>query len=725
MSDLLLEIGCENLPPAAIRPAFEQLKLDAAARLAESRLGYREIYATGAPRRLVLIVYDIAARQSRETQNVTGPPVAKAFDERGNPTSAATGFAKSQGVSVSELSRIATERGEYVGVTRTLPTQSATVVLKAMVPELIASLRFPRLMHWESEGARFARPIRWLVCMLGASTLRIRVAGIDSAPFTYTVPWIHPKGTRVRGAAHYLEITRKSGIVLDHADRAGKIERLARAAAARHKLELVEDAALVEELCFMLEDPRPLVGKFDAKYLDLPPEVVVTAMRSHQRYFAFRRKRGGALAPLFLTFSEGPTGRPAVVQRGNETVLRARLEDALFYWREDLKTRLDGLAEKLSAVVFIEGLGTLRDKADRILRLAQAVNRADGSAPPVSEEPLARAALLAKADLASEMIRDGKEFTRLQGVIGSYYARESGEPEEIAVALHEQYLPRFGGDDLPKSRLGLLLAVADRIDTITGCFLAGLAPTGSEDPYGLRRQANGLLRIMEVGRMARLEPLLAEAAGLYAASKLATAEQCARVTKDLAEFFKQRSAAFLKDSGIGPDVVAAVSAVAWGSPSVALGRARAFETLRGDRGMELLVTGAKRVGNILAPAMKVRGVEWRDLKEVFLGSGTLREGIRFERSAFQDEAEKQLADAVGAVVPPLERFDQSSDALSALRALAGLGPVIDDYFTRVLVNSPDPAVRANRHAFLAAVFALFSRFADFAHITEPGKVSVG
>jgi glycyl-tRNA synthetase beta chain len=723
VSDLLLEIGCENLPPAAIRPAFEQLKRDVAARLVASRLPCREIYATGAPRRIVLIVYGLASRQTSKTETVTGPPVSKAYDADGKPTPAAMGFAKSHGVAVSSLARVATERGEYVGFARKLPSQPAAVVLKTAVPEWIAGLRFPRLMRWESEGVRFARPIRWLVCVLGGSPIRVEIAGVRSAPLTYTVPWVHPRGTRVRNASHYLAVTRRSGIVLDHETRAKKIARLAREAAARRKLELVDDPTLVDELSFMLEDPRPLVGEFDRKYLDLPAEVVVTAMRSHQRYFAFRR-RGGALAPLFLTFSEGRVGRPDVVRRGNEMVLRARLEDAFFYWREDLKTRLDGLAQKLSTVVFIEGLGTLRDKADRVLQLANTIAGLDRSGPPVAGETLSRAALLAKADLASEMIKDGKEFTRLQGVIGSHYARESGEPEEIAVALREQYLPRFAGDSLPQSRLGLLLAMSDRIDTIAGCFLAGVAPTGSEDPYGLRRQANGLMRMLESSPSVPLEPLLDQALRQYETAKLATAEQVSRFAGELIEFFKQRSAAFLKDSGITPDIVSAVSAVAWGVPGAALERARAFEALRGDRDLELLVTGAKRVGNILDPSMKLRGVGWPELKEAFLGSGALRDGVTFDAAAFDDAAETRLADAVRAALPRLARHEEASDAPAALRALAALGPLIDEYFVRVLVNCPDPALRTNRHGFLAAVFALFSRFADFSHLAEQSKALV-
>jgi glycyl-tRNA synthetase beta chain len=417
-------------------------------------------------------------------------------------------------------------------------------------------------------------------------------------------------------------------------------------------------------------------------------------------------------------------GSPATVRKGNEKVLKARLEDALFYWHEDLKTGLEGLAKRLDAVVFIEGLGTLKDKAERVYKLAAKVNSADDSHPPLPDATIRRATLLAKADLASEMIKDGKEFTRLQGFIGSYYAREAQESEDIILALREQYLPRFAGDDLPASRLGVLLGVADRLDTIVGCFLAGLAPTGSQDPYALRRQANGLMRILESRHSVRIDELLDQAIGAYVESGLAGRSTEDPVPGQLIEFFKTRVATFLKDNGIAYDIVGAVSAVAWAEPGVALDRARAFQDHRGDSAFELLITGGKRVGNILEPGLKVFGVGWGELEEAFLGSGALGKGIRFNPALFEDEAETRLGDAIKKTIPRLIRFEGASDGRSILNALSALGPVIDEYFDRVLVNCPDPVLRANRHHFLAAVYALFSKYADFSHIVEEGKISV-
>jgi len=721
MSDLLLEIGCENLPPAAIRPAFEDLRGAVAKRLDELRLPFDDIYTTGSPRRLVVIVRGLAPRQMSESETVTGPPVSKAFDENGNPTKAAVGFAKSQAIAVSDLKTIATDRGDYLGFVRKLKSAKTGAILKDVVPEWIQGMRFPKTMHWESSGLRFARPIRWLICLYGESVVRVELAGVRSGRLTYTIPWIQKKGITVKGASHYLKTITKAGVVLDHEKRYEKIQSLAKKAATKEKLSLIEDATLFDELTFMLEDPRPLVGSFDKKYLALPPEVVITAMKGHQRYLALRG-RGGKLVPKFVTFTEGRVGAPASVRNGNEKVLRARLEDAMFYWHEDVTTGMDGLANRLESVVFLEGMGSLRDKAARVNQLGRTVNEVDDSEEPVSTDLIHRATSLAKADLASEMIKDGKEFTLLQGLIGSFYAEEADEQDEIVLALREQYLPRFAGDDLPASRLGFLLSVADRVDTIAGCFLAGLAPTGSQDPYALRRQANGLIRMIESRPGVHIDHLLSQAVQGYVDSGLADAESAKSVMKQLIEFFKTRAAARLKEKGISYDIVGAVSGVAWAVPGIALDRARAFQELRGNESFELLITGAKRVGNILDTGLKILGADWAPLEEAFVGSGVLDENTRFDRTAFSDNEETQLADAIQKTIPRLEEFEKTSDSRSILQALAQLGPSIDDYFDRVLVNCPDPALRANRHQFLAAVFALFSKYADFSHIVEEGKV---
>jgi len=514
MKDLLLEIGCENLPPASVQAAFEQLSSDAARRLGELRLPFESIYVTGSPRRLVLIVRSLAAVQTDKTELVTGPPVGKAYDENGEPTKAMLGFAKSRGVSVGRLRTVETERGEYVGFTRRLKTKKTAVLLKEIIPELIVGLRFPRVMKWERTGTRFARPIRWVVCLYGESVVRFTVAGVKSGDVTHIIPWLRRERYRVTDADHYLGVLRNAGLHVDHEERRRTIESLSQEAAESAAIQVIDDPGLVSELTFMLESPRVLMGEFDDAYLELPPEVVVTAMKAHQRYLALETE-SGRLVPKFLTFTEGAVGSPDVVRQGNEKVLRARLEDALFYWREDLKTGIEGLASKLDAIVFIEGLGTLRDKANRLARLGTRINAMVPPLARLSDEQIRRSALLAKADLSSEMVKDGKEFTLLEGLIGSHYAREAGENEEVVTAIREQHLPRLPSDPVPKSPLGALLGIADRVDTVSGCFIAGLIPTGSQDPYALRRGAAGLVRILETKPEVSIRPLLEAAVDAY------------------------------------------------------------------------------------------------------------------------------------------------------------------------------------------------------------------
>ena len=718
MKDFLLEIGCENLPPHGIRSAFESLHKLAEASLASLRFEYKSIYTTGAPRRLVLIVEGLADKQTAGKETVTGPPIDRAFDDAGKPTKAAEGFARSRGVSVDKLQTVETPKGKFLGITQKLPTQSASKILQQEIPQWVRSLTFPKLMHWESEGLVFARPIRWLLCLHGDKVVPLKLAGVKSDALTYTVPWVRPKGLRVRNAKHYRDVMKKQGVIVDHERRRRTIETLAANAADRAGLKLIEDGALVNELTFMLEEPKPLMGEFDKRYLTLPAEVVTTAMRSHQRYMAFRK--GRKLVAKFLTFTEGKVGSPATVRKGNEKVLRARLEDALFYWHDDLKTGMDGLAGKLDAIVFIEGLGTLGDKSRRIAALVGGVQEALQVEAPVDDQVLKRAATVAKADLASEMIKDGKEFTLLQGLIGAYYAKECGEAAEVVDAIREQYLPRNPGDKLPKTVAGRCLGIADRIDTITGCFLAGFRPTGSQDPYALRRQANAVIRLIEEASDFSLLPLIEASVAPFTSGEYKTEVGIDAVSGELVDFFKQRVATYLKERGVAYDAVDAVTAVAWERPGAALEQARAIERMRGDDAFELLITGVKRVGNILSSENKRFGHPMAEVEAALAGASRA-----FDPKAFTDAAEGSLHSAVVEALPELVKTTNAGDIDAALRRLAKLGPVIDAYFDAVLVNADDAAVRANRHAFLAAIFGLFSQYADFSHIVESGQVAVG
>lgn len=728
MSDFVLEIGVENIPASYLPPAIEQLSNDARALLSRTRLVYKEVYTTGTPRRLVLIVRDLAERQSELEETVTGPPVSRAYGEDGKPTPAAEGFARSHGKTVAQLERIATPKGEYLGLRKTLPRLRAGEVLQQELPGLIAALKFPKTMKWENRGARFARPVRWMVALYGKQIVPVAFADVEAGRETWGRPWMQPLRAAATGgerrsiveASAYPKAVHSLGVILQHGERKQRIAELAAEAASTVKCRVVEDDDLLTELSFMVEDPRVLTGSFEEKYLDLPPEVIVVAMRSHQRYLALSDAKG-KLVPRFITFTDGPVKGPDEVIRGNQRVLRARLEDAEFYWREDLKRGMDGMADELDRIVFIEGMGSIGQKWRRVLELARSIEAARAN-----DADMARAAKLCKADLASTMIRDGKEFTSLQGVIGAHYATACGESAVVATAIRDHYQPRTATDPLPDGAIGRALGLADRLDTIVGCFLAGIKPTGSQDPFALRRGANGAVRLASESRGARLDSLAESASANYASvlgdAALRTKWIDQRAREDVMEFLRGRVDAYLKDNGVPYDVAAAVIAVAWAEPAVALARARALAAMRGDRVFERLITGVKRVGNILPKDRRRLATPWDSVARAFaLGVSGEAPGPAFDPSRFAEKAEKNLYEAVRNSVGELPGLEEKPPFRPVLEALSRLADPIDAYFDAVLVNADDPAVRENRISFLGEVFGLFGRYADFQAIVEQGR----
>jgi len=717
VSDFVLEIGAENIPASYVPPAIAQLEADAVALLGRMRLSYGSLYTTGTPRRLVLVVKGLAPRQSEGEEVVTGPPAARAFGADGKPTPAAEGFARAQGVAVEKLDRIDTPKGEYLGVRKQLARRMTPAVLRDELPALVTGLKFPKTMKWEPGGVRFARPLRWIVALYGKDVIHFRVADVESERVTHARPWMRGESAAVRDASQYEAVVKKLGIVLDHMKRAERIRRDAERAASAHGWKLVEDDDLITELSFMAEDPRLLTGGFDARYLDLPQEVIVVAMRSHQRYLAVTDRRGH-LVPHFFTFTDGPVLGAAEVVRGNERVLRARLEDAEFYWREDVQRGITGLADELDRIVFIEGLGSIGEKWRRMLEVGRAVNAQLPIAGNVDDKTLARAAQLAKADLASAMIRDGKEFTSLQGVIGSRYARACGESDAVATAIGEHYAPRAATDALPATPAGRVLGLSDRLDTLAGCFLAGLKPTGSQDPYALRRGGNGAVRLAaELG--VSLERIIDIAGKAYApvlgADVLYERWTTKRTGMEVVDFMRGRVEAYLKEAGIPYDVADSVLAVAWDRPRVAMARAQDLVRLRGDVRFERLVTGVKRVANILPKERRRTGGEWSDVKNHLIEPST------FNAVHFQDPAEHALLAALQSMVKEIDAGKDAKPFGQAMASLSRLAGPIDAYFDKVLVNSTDAAVRDNRLAFLAAAYALFGRFADFQKLVDIGS----
>ncbi len=718
MKDFVLEIGCENLPASYIQPALIQMEREMELLLQDSRLDCSAIRTAGTPRRLVLFVKKLSVVQRKTSEDITGPPASAAFDAGGNPTSAALGFARSKNLAPGKLKIISTKKGDYAGFTRKLPSRTASAVLRERLPGFIAGLKFPKTMRWENESSRFARPVRWIVCLHGSSVVKLRFGGVTAGRKTCKVPWLDGKKIVVKSAASYTAHMKRLGIIVEQTGRLERLKTLADKAAAKAGLKLVADDELFEEICFMLENPRVFIGEFPQKFMDLPPEVIITAMKTHQRYFALRQKRSKKLAARFLAFYDGAKKSAARIRKGNEKVLNARLADAHFYWRADIDRGIDNLSKKLESMVFIKGLGTIMDKSIRMKAIMEYIHKR-GPSPALSAGSLGRAALLAKADLASEMIKDGKEFTLLQGLIGSHYAGAAGESAEVVQAISEHYMPRTVSDPLPSSPGGILLSISDKIDNICGCFLAGFKPTGSQDPYALRRQAAALIRILEDQSLISLDALIKKSVSLYKSGNLPRGADFEKIRGGIEDFFRTRIRAYLAEKGIDYDIVDAVVPVAWMTPKESVNRCAAINETRSLPAFELLIRGVKRVGNILPSSKKRYGADLESISAALDAPGKPHREKSFKTDLFQEAEERNLYSRVLERLPQLMEFDESGDFKSIMTALSGLAEAIDDYFDKVLVNTDDCELKSNRINFLACLFAVFSRYADFSYIVEP------
>jgi glycyl-tRNA synthetase beta chain len=634
-------------------------------------------------------------QEDREVVSL-GPAKRAAFDASGNATKAAAGFARSRGIAVDALETVATEKGEYVAARVLEKGETAAALLEARLPALILALRFPKVMRWEPSGAAFTRPLRWILALLGEAPLRFRVADVESGRATRGHRFLAPGPIEVRSPVEYEGALRRAHVVVDAGERRGAIEAALGAAARAAGGRLVSDEELLDQVAFLVETPGVLAGSFDARYLNLLPDIVKTAMKQHQRYFCVEDAEG-RLLPRFLSVVNVPAddaARLAIVRAGNERVLAARLEDAEFYWEEDQKTPLRAKVPLLDRVVWQERLGTVGEKARRIERLALHLAEKES---PQTRDVVKKAAPLLKADLVTEMIQDGKEFTKLQGLIGREYANRSGEPTEVAEAIYEHYLPRFAGDDLPLTSTGAVLSVADKIDTIVGCFGVGLVPTGSQDPFALRRLARGVLRIFRGSDSQWELEVIVKAAIEEYKGKLAA--EPARLTADVIAFFDDRLKNLLAEGGLTYDAVDAALAVTR-RPKEVEERARAIDAFRGSPDFERLAIGYKRVANILKGTEKTAAVDAKRFAEA--PEGALHEAlVRASAAITKPLAERRYRDV--------------------METLLGLRGVIDTFFDKVLVMAEDPRLRANRLALLGEVRDLFLRFADLSRIVIEGE----
>lgn len=679
---LLLEIGTEEVPAHVMPGILSQLKENAAKTFEELRIEYKNIKTLGTPRRSALLVEGLAEQQADLSKENRGPAVNIAFDADGNPTKAAQGFARGQGVKPEEL---VTKDGYVYAMVHEKGGQTVDL-LGDTLKGLVDGLNFPNNMHWADLDYKFIRPLRWLVALYGQDVIDFEVANVRSGRTSRGHRFLSEGDFEIANAEDYVEACRKASIIVDQNERCEMIrQQIAEVAAANGgQAEVNED--LLEEVLYLVEYPTALCGKFDEKYLALPAEAVITPMRDHQRYFPVLKD--GQLLPLFITIRNGGKEHLETVQHGNERVLRARLEDAQFFFDEDRKKTLEQHGEKLKTVVFQDGLGTIYDKVLRLEVLAGYIADAIG-ANEQDKKDAVRAAKLAKADLVTGMVT---EFTELQGVMGREYALLDGETKAVAQAIDEHYMPRFAGDSQPASVAGRIVSLADKIDTIVGTFSRGLIPTGSQDPFALRRQALGIVNMLKEAQYhISLSQLVAKAMELL---KIADAGQQAKLQNDVADFMKLRLKNVLADAGIRYDVVDAVFVTVDDIYGVFLRAQAVNEAVKQD--MEKTIQAFVRTGNIARKAEDVQAA--------------------VEAGLLAEQVEKDLYKAYEAAASKVEKEIAAQDYAGAIATLSQLAAPIDAFFDGVMVMDKDEKIKNNRLGLLKLVDNLICQVADFSKI---------
>jgi glycyl-tRNA synthetase beta chain len=679
--NFLVEIGTEELPPKALKTLATSFADNVEAELNQAGLSFDKIEWFAAPRRLAVKVLNLATQQPSKEIEKRGPAVSAAFDAEGKPTKAAEGWARGCGITVDQAERIATDKGEWLVHRAKIEGQPTKNLLNDIVANALAKLPIPKPMRWADKTVQFIRPVHTVTMLLGDELIEGEILGVASARTIRGHRFLGEKEFEIQHADQYPQLLREKGsVVADFNER--KAEILAKSQAKATALGGVADIeeSLLEEVTSLVEYPNVLAAKFEERFLAVPPEALVYTMKGDQKYFPIYDK-GGKLLPHFIFVSNINPEDPTAIIEGNEKVVRPRLTDAEFFFKTDLKQKLVDRLPRLETVLFQQQLGTLKDKTDRIEQLAGEIAKQIGA----DEAKAKRAGLLSKCDLMTNMVF---EFTDTQGVMGMHYARHDGEDEEVAVALNEQYMPRFAGDELPKSLVASAVALADKFDTLTGIFGIGQAPKGSADPFALRRAALGALRIIvEKNLPLDLEDLVKKSAALFG-DKLTNQN----VVADVVDFMLGRFRAWYQDEGIAVDVIQAVLARRPTRPADFDARVRAVSHFRTLDSAEALAAANKRVSNILAKA------------DVAIGEINL--------NACVEPAEKALAEAVLALRTEVQPLIAKGDYTAVLDKLANLRAPVDSFFDNVMVNAEDPALRQNRLAILNTLQGLFLQVAD-------------
>lgn len=684
--DFLLEIRTEEIPAAALPAARADLQAGITKALEEEGLAGESAQSLATPRRLILILRGLPERQEDRLSEVLGPPASVAFDAAGKPTRAAEGFARAQKVDPSELVVVETARGATAAARRRVSGRAAAEVLAEVVPKAVSALTFSKTMRWGSGERVFVRPVRGLLALLGSAVAPMEILGVASSASTAGHRILSDGDFEVHGVEDYFDKLRANAVEPDGEVRRVRILDAARGLAREVGGSVEADADLAATLADLVECPGVVRGSFAAEFLELPEEITTTAMRTHQKYMPVRSPSG--LLPHFVAVMDNREDPKGLIAKGNEWVLNARLADARFFYEEDLRETLESRIPQLARLSFQDRLGDYAAKSERLEELSKVIARAVGE--PGLVLAVKKAARLAKTDLTTRMV---KEFTDLQGVVGGIYARREGYPDSVWKAIYDQYRPASAADDPPREAAGAIVSLADRFDTLAGLFQIGLAPTGSKDPYGLRRAAFGAVSIIAAqGWRLSWRPVLESALALYPPGVATVGVE--EALAQLGSFFAERLRNFLERRGHSYDEISAVLSVdVWNFTDVA-DRADALSEARKRTDFRSLVLASKRIRNIVAE--ETPGSPSPDL--------------------YREEAERQLAGDFLQARPVIESLSGTRRYREALEMISSIAPALDRFFVEVLVNCPEGDLRRNRLALLASIQEEFSRLADFSEI---------
>lgn len=684
--ELLMEIGVEEIPSAYMTRTLEDLKDLAAKKLQETRLIYKNLNVWGTPRRLVLYVQGLEEKQPDAVIENRGPKKNTAIDKEGNPTKAGLGFARGQGMEFSNLEIRDVAGVEYVFAVKKEVGNSTEQLLPDLLTNIIHSIGFPKSMRWGYYHTRFARPIRWLLAMYGDQKIKITIENVVSSDVTYGHRFLSSGPVKVDSITKYFEVLRDNYVILDQDERKEMIRNQVQTVAVNAGGKPTDNPELLEEVSFLLEYPTAFYGEFSPSYLAVPPEVLTTTMINNQRYFPVFDDKN-QLLPGFIGVRNGTDYRLDLVKAGNERVLKARLEDALFFWKEDNKKPLQEFVSGLKDVLFHERLGSIMDKVTRLQNLAVFIGRENGLS---DEATINRAAYLCKADLLSSMVF---EFTELQGIMGRYYAINSGETPEVSEAIFEHYLPRFAGDILPSSPTGIAVSLAEKIDNLVGCFCIGIKPTGSQDPYALRRQALGIVNIiLEKGLQVDLKSIVAKAYDGFLIIKPDFNQE--DTVREVIEFIRQRLRGVLLEKGISYDVIDAVFSLPGSDINDITIRNQMVQNFKQSDLFQDFMVVYNRTNNL--------SKKWNSDNVIF--------------TALEDESEKELYAKYLEIKNQVGELLNKQDYVSALEVLAGLRPQVDSFFEAVMIMVDNEELKAARLGILKAITNLCNDIANFSKI---------